>query len=139
MRDARHAGVLRVAEDRGAEFWGPALALQFANTDEGMLCSCGVALVVEVVEQTSGGVELDEASAFVAGETEAVGFCLAAGGDADFNSDGMFAETFTLGPLGEQLPGLVAAEFLLVGFDQSHLRILRVAHLGSRFFGVFRV
>jgi hypothetical protein len=47
-----------------------------------------------------------------------------------------------LGPFGEQLPGPFAGESLFGGLGQrrlGHLRILRVAHLGSRFFGVFRV
>ena len=70
MRDARNAGVLRVAEDRGAKFHGPALSLEFAHADEGMLLRSGVALVVEVVKQAGGGVELNEAGALVAVEAE---------------------------------------------------------------------
>ena len=61
MRDAGNAGVLRVAEDGGAELDRPALAFQFAHADEGVLFRGGVALVVVVVKQAGGGVELDEA------------------------------------------------------------------------------
>jgi CubicO group peptidase (beta-lactamase class C family) len=63
MRHARHAGVLRVAEDRRAQLDRPAQPLQFAHADEGMLFQRGVALVVEVVQQRRGRVELDQAGA----------------------------------------------------------------------------
>jgi hypothetical protein len=50
MRDAGNAGVLRVAKNRDAQFDGPALALQFAYSNEGMLFGGRVSLVIEVVE-----------------------------------------------------------------------------------------
>src|ERR1700739_2807744 len=136
MCDAGDAGILRVAEDRGAQFDGPALALEFADADEGMLFLRWMALVVVVLKQAGGGVELDEAGALFPREAEAVSFCLTTGGHTDFYSDGVFAQAFTLGPLGEQLPGLFAAEFLCADSGLSHPSILRVAHDGSRFFGV---
>ena len=98
-----------------------------------------MALVVVVVKQAGGGVELDEAGALVAVEPEPVGFGFSAGRNADLHSDGMLAKTLALGPLREQLPGLFASEVPLAIFDQSHLCILSVAHLGSRFFGFFGV
>jgi hypothetical protein len=139
MRDTRDAGVLCVAEDCGAKFDGPTLTLEFADAYEWVLLRGGMALVVEIVKQSGGCVELDEASALVAGKAESVGFRFAAGGHADLHSDRMLAKTLALCPLSEQLPGLFASEFLLAIFVQSHLRILRVAHLGSRFFGLLLV
>ena len=50
-----------MAQNCGAEFRRPAQPLQFAHADEGMLFRRGVPLVVEVVEQRGGRVELDEA------------------------------------------------------------------------------
>jgi len=108
MGDTGNARVLRVTEDGGAEFAGPALSLEFADADEGMFFCRGVALVVEVVEQGGGGVEIQKPGAFVTDETEAVGFYGTASCDADFHSEGVFAEVFGLGPLTEQLPCLVA-------------------------------
>ena len=54
VRGARHAGVERVAKDCGAEFLGPAQALQFADADEGVLFGRGMALIVKIVEQSGG-------------------------------------------------------------------------------------
>ena len=56
---------LRVAEDGGAHLSRPALALQFSHAHERMLFWRGVALVIEVVEQGSGAVEIQERSALI--------------------------------------------------------------------------
>ncbi len=54
MRYPRHAGILRVAQDRGAQFLRPTLALQFAHADERVFLQGWVPLIVEVVQQGSG-------------------------------------------------------------------------------------
>lgn len=127
MRHAGNAGVLSVSEDRRAQLDGPALALQFADSDERMLFGRGVPLVVEVVEQAGGGVQVDKARALVPGEAESIGFYITAGCDADFHSNGVLAQAFALGPLGEQFPCLVAAiSFLSLG--SVHALRLYVLH-----------
>ena len=64
MRDAGHTGVLRVAQNGGAQLDGPAQALQFADAHKRVLFGRGVALIVEVVEQGGGGIKLEERGAF---------------------------------------------------------------------------
>src|SRR6516164_1990986 len=56
---AGDAGVLRVTEDGSAQFLQPALLLQFADADEGVLFGCRMALIIKVVEEGGGGIELD--------------------------------------------------------------------------------
>ena len=75
-----------------------------------MLLGRGVALVVEVVEQGGGRVELDEARRARRRPAQPVGLGFAAGGDAGLHGQRVLAQAFALGPLGEQLPGLIAAE-----------------------------
>jgi transcriptional regulator with XRE-family HTH domain len=124
MGDAGHAGILRVAEDGRSDFNRPAQPLKFADADEGMLCGGGVALVVEVVEQAGGYVQFKEPRAVLfmlgAGEADAVGFGLTAGGDADFHCKCMLAQALALGPLGQQLPSLFAAEALFSILSAGH-------------------
>jgi hypothetical protein len=75
-----------------------------------VLFGCGVALVVEVVQQAGGGVKLDQRRAFRSCQSQPVGFCLAAGRQADFNGQRMLAQALALGPLGEQLPCLFSSK-----------------------------
>ncbi len=58
-----HAGILRMAEDGCAHLHRPAQPLQFADAYKWMLFERRMALVVEVVQQGSGRVELDQAAA----------------------------------------------------------------------------
>lgn len=130
VRDARNAGVLRMAEDGGACFSGPAEALKLADADERVFLGRGVLFVVEVVEQGSGCVESYQTVALTpvigAGEAEAVSFGFAVGGYAGFDGKGMFAEAFALGPLVEQGEGGLAAEGVF-GCDSVRERFAHTA------------
>jgi hypothetical protein len=145
MRDARHAGVLGVAQDGGSQLDGPAQPFQFADSNEGMLVGRGVALVVEVVEQGRGGVELDERGTLLgvagADESQPIGFRLAAGHHAGLHGQRVLAQVLAQGPFGQQLPGLVTAvAFVLVaqigaGGHVSLSLSLDVVYVSSAFSG----
>ena len=110
VRRARHARVLRVTKNGGAKFLRPAQPLQLANTGERVLLGGGMALVVEVVEQGGGGIQLQQRRPRIALEPEPVCLLLAAGHNTGFHGERMFAQAFALGPFGEQLPGLFASD-----------------------------
>ena len=66
QRLARDAGVTGVGENRQDDHLGVALLAQDRGTDLRMLVERWVDLVVEVVQQGSGGVKLDERGALLA-------------------------------------------------------------------------
>ena len=109
MRNARHTAVLRVAQNGGTQFFAPAQPLQLAHTHERMLLGCGVALIVEVMQQGRRRIKLDERSARFPLQPETAGFGLAARRHAGFDSQRVFTQALTLSPLGQQLPGLFAS------------------------------
>ena len=86
-------------KDRGAEFCRPAQALQFAHTDERVFLGSGMALVIEVVEDAGGAVELNEGAAVVSNEATSLGFCFSASSDTYLNGQGMLAKALAPGPL----------------------------------------
>src|SRR5438067_1005716 len=106
MGHARHAGIFRMAQDGDAQLLGPALPLQFADAYKRVLLAGGMALVVEVVQQGSGGVELQETRALLARHGQPVRLLLAVRGDACFHRKCVFPQAFAGGPLGQELPSL---------------------------------
>jgi hypothetical protein len=89
-----------------------------------------MALVVEVVEQSSGGVEGEQRVAFSAGESEAVCFCFAVGDNARFHAEGVLAQAFALSPFGQKRPGCGA---VILGGKRcgcTHTGALIIGHAG---------
>ena len=68
MAVAGDAGILGVAKDSAAHFGRPSQSLQFADAYEGMFLGRGMALVVKIVQQGGGGVELEQR--FTLGSTQ---------------------------------------------------------------------
>src|ERR1035438_7642482 len=77
-----------------------------------MLLGGRMALVVEVVQQRSGGVKLQQRAAFLrrlgSSQTQPVGLSLAERGYAGLHGKGMFAQALALCPFSQQLPCLLA-------------------------------
>ena len=106
--DPGYPGVLGVTEDGGAQLLWPALLFQCAYPDKGMFFAAGVTLVIEVMEQGSGGVKIYQTLPFLPVQLQAIGLGLTVGHDAGFHSEGMLAQAVALGPFLEQLQGLWA-------------------------------
>jgi len=103
--DARRAGVLGVAEDGSAHLLGQPRRSSSRTPTKGVP-GARVTLVIEVMEEGGGGVEIDERAALGAGEAEAIGFRFPVGDDAGFDREGVLAQVFALGPFPQQGEGL---------------------------------
>jgi len=86
-----------------------------------MLVSARMALVVEVVEQGRGGVELKQVCALIAGKPKPIGLCFAVGSHADLNCLPMLTQIFSLRPLAEQLPCSLTIENSVSAISNSHV------------------
>src|SRR5690348_3495858 len=104
MRDAWRAGIVGVTHDGVTNVGGPAAFLEDAIADVGVFLRGRVALVVEIVEQGGGAVNVDESLRVAIRESEALGFLLTVGADAAFNGEGVLEQAGRLGELGEQSP-----------------------------------
>jgi len=130
VRDARHAGVFRMAEDRGAQRLGPALAFQFADAHKRVLLSRGMALVIKIVQQGRGRVKLEKSVAVTAGHSEPVCLGLAIGGYTRFHRQGVFAEALAGRPLRQELPCLFPSKALITIHTRCHRKIfIMLMHL----------
>ena len=136
-----------MAEDGGPQLRGPAQPLQFPYANEGMLVGRGVALIVVVVQQGRGGVELEHGRALESAQAQPVRFRLAIREDTGLHRQGMLAQALACGPLGQQLPGLFArvsgitacAHGFSFASELSAFGMPRVAYLGSRDTGFCRI
>ena len=74
----------------------PAPALQFAHADKRVLFARRMPLVVEVMQQRGGGVEVHQGFALVSAQSQAVGLRLAIGGDAGLHGQRVLAQALAL-------------------------------------------
>src|SRR5579859_996350 len=131
MRLSRHSRIGRVAKDRGSGLLRPAQPLQLPHPDKGMLLKRRVALVIEVVEQGSGRIQLQQPVASLACQPEPVGLGFAIGNYAGFDAQGMLAQALALRPFSEQSPGGSPVMGLMVEgqlFSRTHLGALIISH-----------
>jgi hypothetical protein len=102
-----------MAQNGGAQLDWPAQALKLTHANERVLFGRRVALIIEVVQQGSGGIELDERltlpGVFMVRQPEPICFGLAAGYYADLDRQSVFAQALALCPLRKQSPSLFAA------------------------------
>jgi hypothetical protein len=101
VRRALRAGVFGVAEDGMADLLGPATLFKDADADPRMLIGRGKPLVVEIVQQTSGAVEINQARGIIADQSATVRLLLAVSADATFDSECVLEQAGALGELGE--------------------------------------
>src|SRR5579862_1736052 len=120
MRHTRYTRILRVPQNGCPHLLRPTQPFQFAHADKRMLFLCGVPLVVEVVEQASGGVELQKRSALVTSKSAAIGLSFATSSHADFNRQGVLPKALVLGPLDHQLPGFFAPVSRIAACASAH-------------------
>jgi hypothetical protein len=83
---------------------GPAALFEDTDADIRMLLGGWMALVVEVMQQSGGGVEVDEGLSIVANEAETPRLLYAVGVDAAFDGECVLEQAGALGEFIEQGP-----------------------------------
>src|ERR1700749_3771376 len=101
MRFAWHSRVFRVAEDGGANLFGPALFGQYLVSDEGMFLRRGIFFVVEVMEQSGNGIPVDKLLAEIARHALRISLALTIGAHARLNGEGVFQQAGRLRVLAQ--------------------------------------
>ena len=98
-----------------------------------MFLGRGVPLVIEIMQQGSGGIKPKHCLALWPTQAEPIGLGFTVGNHAGLHGQRVLAQAFALGPLGEQGPRLVSVESFLIAQSLFRLQVYQCGSFFPRF------